>query len=196
MNVDSEDNIVSFHLQIKLLCGSDIYLYNITSQHTMCMVKTLLTERVGLREIQQRLFLLTTILDDGWSLASYNIDNYSIIMVVKIPRGGVRTRHTAVLRVNDNSEVYLDTILMKVTKMMKELVNVLIVMNVVHMVLIVITVKIYNFFLCNDWSLKTVTRKIDNNKIVLLLTRNNVYTRVFSIVNDWLYSLINRIRTV
>ena len=47
MNVDSEDNIVSFHLQIKLLCGSDIYLYNITSQHTMCMVKTLLTERVG-----------------------------------------------------------------------------------------------------------------------------------------------------
>ena len=65
MNVDSEDNIVSFHLQIKLLCGSDIYLYNITSQHTMYMVKTLLTERVGLREIRQRLFLSTTILDDG-----------------------------------------------------------------------------------------------------------------------------------
>ena len=30
-------------------------------------------------------------------------------MVVKIPRGGVRTRHTAVLRVNDDFEVYLDT---------------------------------------------------------------------------------------
>ena len=114
------------------------------------MTKRLLTERIGLREDQQRLFLLTTILDDDRSLVSYNIDNYSIIMVVIIPRGGARTRRTAVLRVNDNSEVYLDTILMKVTKMMKELVNVLIVMNVVHMVLIVITVKIYNFFLCND----------------------------------------------
>ena len=51
----------------------------------------------------------TIILDDDQSLASYNIDNYSIIVVWELPRGGSRTRRTAVLRVNNISEVYLDT---------------------------------------------------------------------------------------
>ena len=64
MNVNSEDNIVSFHLQIRPLCGSDIDFYNINSQHTIYIVKTLLTEQVGLREDRQRLLLITTILDD------------------------------------------------------------------------------------------------------------------------------------
>ena len=91
------------------MCGVDTYLYDITSHHTIYMVKTLLTERGGLRKDQQRLFLLTTILNNNRSLASYNIDNYSIIMVVQIPRGGKRTRLTTVLRVNNNSEVYSDT---------------------------------------------------------------------------------------
>ena len=43
------------------------------------------------------------------SLTSYNIDNYSIIVVRELPRGGSRTRRTAVLRINDISEVYFNT---------------------------------------------------------------------------------------
>ena len=50
MNVDSEDNIVSFRLQCRPMCGLNIYLYNITSQYTVYMVKILLIELVGLRE--------------------------------------------------------------------------------------------------------------------------------------------------
>ena len=42
-------------------------------------------------------------------LTSYNIDNYSIIMGVDIPRVGTKTRCKVVSRVNDNSDVYLNT---------------------------------------------------------------------------------------
>ena len=108
MNVDSKDNIESFYLQIIPLCESPIYLYDINSQHIIYMVKTVVTELVCLRKEQQRLFLLTTIFDDDRSMVSCNIDNYSITMVVEIPSGGERTRRTAVLKVTDNSEVYLD----------------------------------------------------------------------------------------
>ena len=53
--------------------------------------------------------MLTIILDDDRSLASYNIDNYSIIVIVELPHGEAKTRRTAVLWVNDTFEVYLDT---------------------------------------------------------------------------------------
>ena len=43
------------------------------------------------------------------SLTSYNIDNYSIITGVDIPRVGTKTRCKVVSRVNDNSDVYLNT---------------------------------------------------------------------------------------
>ena len=52
----SEDNIASFHLQCRPMRGPDIFLYDITSQHTIYMVKIFLIERVGLREDHQRLF--------------------------------------------------------------------------------------------------------------------------------------------
>ena len=41
MNVNSEDNIILFQLQIRRLCRADIYLYIITSQHTIYMVNIL-----------------------------------------------------------------------------------------------------------------------------------------------------------
>ena len=109
MNVGSKNKIVSFHLQCRLMRGPDIYLHDITFQHTIYMVKIILIDRVGLREDQQRIFLLMIILHDYRSLASYNIDNYSIIVVRELPRGGARTRRTAVLRINDISEVYFNT---------------------------------------------------------------------------------------
>ena len=55
--------------------------------------------------------------------------------------------------------------------------------------------KICYFFLYNDWSWKDVIRKINNNKITLLITMNPVKIVVFSTVNDWLCSLINLINT-
>ena len=40
MIIDSEDNIVSFHLQCRPMREPDIYLYDITFQYTIFMVKT------------------------------------------------------------------------------------------------------------------------------------------------------------
>ena len=57
--------------------------------------ETILTERVGLSEGQLRLFFQRTILEDDRRLSYYNIGNHSIIMVVERPRGGARTRCTA-----------------------------------------------------------------------------------------------------
>ena len=107
-----------------------------------------------MREDQQPLFLLTIILNDDRSMVSYNIDNYSIIVVGEFPRGGTRTRRTAVLRVNEFPK-FIYILLIKVKKMMKMIkgmVNVLFVMKLVHMVLIMrmISVNIGECFICND----------------------------------------------
>ena len=89
--------------------GPDIYLYDITSQHTLFMEKILLTKCVGLREDRLRLILRGSILKDNQNLKLYNINNHSIILVAEHPRGGPKIRCTAVLRANDNSEVDLDS---------------------------------------------------------------------------------------
>ena len=81
MNVDSEENNVPFHLQCRPMSGSDIYLYDINPQYTICMVKNLLTDRLVLREVQLRLILNGTVLEDNRSLESYNVNNHSIIAV-------------------------------------------------------------------------------------------------------------------
>ena len=81
MNVDSEDNNVPFHLQCRPMSGSDIYLYDINPQYTICMVKNLLTDRLVLREVQLRLILNGTVLEDNRSLESYNVNNHSIIVL-------------------------------------------------------------------------------------------------------------------
>ena len=109
MNVDSEDNNVPFHLQCRPMSGSDIYLYDINPQYTICMVKNLLTDRLGLREDQLRLLFNGNVLEDNRSLEFYNVNNLSIIMFVERLSGGARTRRTAILRTNENAEVDLDS---------------------------------------------------------------------------------------
>jgi len=76
MNVDSEDNNVPFHLQCRPMSGSDIYLYDINPQYTICMVKNLLTDRLGLREDQLRLLFNDNVLEDNRSLEFYNVNNF------------------------------------------------------------------------------------------------------------------------
>ena len=90
------------------MVGLDINVYDITSQYTIAMVKTLLTERVGLREYQISLFLQRTTLEDGRILALYNVDNDFILLIVERLRGGPRTRRILSSRVN--STVLLDTV--------------------------------------------------------------------------------------
>ena len=76
MNIDSEDNNVPFHLQCRPMSGLDIYLYDINPQYTICMVKNLLTDRLVLREVQLRLILNGTVLEDNRSLEFYNVNNF------------------------------------------------------------------------------------------------------------------------
>ena len=90
------------------MVGLDINVYDITSQYTIAMVKTLLTERVGLREYQISLFLQRTTLEDGRILALYNVDNDFILLIVERLRGEPRTRRILSSRVN--STVLLDTV--------------------------------------------------------------------------------------
>ena len=49
-----ESNI-SFELRINQMVGNTIYLNNITSAHTVYMIKTLVVDYVGVPEEQQRL---------------------------------------------------------------------------------------------------------------------------------------------
>ena len=90
------------------MVGLDINVYDITSQYTIAMVKTLLTERVGLREYQISLFLQRTTLEDGRILALYNVDNDFILLIVERLRGGPRTRRILSLRINPTA--LLDTV--------------------------------------------------------------------------------------
>ena len=85
---------VSFVLQINQIVGNMIYLNNITSSHTVYMVKTLLVDYVGFPADQQRLLLGRDIMVNNNILEHYNVNEHSILMVVRMLRGGTRTRST------------------------------------------------------------------------------------------------------
>ena len=74
--------------------GSDIYLHNIISNFTISMVKTLLNRKLDLSEDQQRLIYSGSVIEDNKSLAYYNVDNASAILIVRRFRGGARTKAT------------------------------------------------------------------------------------------------------
>lgn len=88
---------VSFHLCFKQMDGPCIYLYNVTTNITIYMVKTLLTRKLDLPENQQLLIYNGLIMNDDKSLAYYNLDNSSKILIVKIIRGGARIKATVML---------------------------------------------------------------------------------------------------
>ena len=73
------------------------------------MVKKLLSDRLGLCKNQLRLLFNGNVLEDNRSLEFYNANNLSIIMFVERLSDEARTRRTAVLRTNENSEVDLDS---------------------------------------------------------------------------------------
>jgi len=85
---------VSFVLQINQSVGNMIYLNNINSSHTVYMVKTLLVDYVGFPADQQRLLLGRDIMVNNNILEHYNVNEHSILMVVRMLRGGARTRST------------------------------------------------------------------------------------------------------
>ena len=109
MSVDSEENNVPFCLQCTSMSGTNIFLHNINPQHTIFMIKNLLTDRLVLRNVLLRLLFNGIVLEDNRSLESYNVNNHSIIVFVERLSGGARTRRTAVLSTNENSEVDLDS---------------------------------------------------------------------------------------
>ena len=90
------DNL-SFHLCLKQLAGPDIYLYNVTTNLTIYMAKILLTRKLDLPEDQQRLIYNGLVMSDDKILVYYNVDNSSKILIVKILRGGARTKVTSLL---------------------------------------------------------------------------------------------------
>jgi len=85
---------VSFELQINQMVGNTIYLNNITSAHTVYMVKTLLVDYIGVPEEQQRLLFGRNIMENDNTLEVYNVNEHSILLVVRRLRGGARTRCT------------------------------------------------------------------------------------------------------
>ena len=88
------ENNVSFVLQIIQPPGNVIYLNDISSSHTVFMLKTLFVNYVGLAEDRQRLFLGRDIMDNDNRLAFYNVDYHSILRVVGMLVGGARTSGT------------------------------------------------------------------------------------------------------
>ena len=56
------------------------------------MVKTLLVDYVGFPTDQQRLLFGRNIMENNNILEHYNVNDHSILMVVRMLRGGVRTR--------------------------------------------------------------------------------------------------------
>ena len=76
------------------MIDNTIYLNNITSAHTVYMIKTLLVDYVGVPEEQQRLLFGRNIMENDNILEVYNVNNHSILVVVRIMRGWPRTRCT------------------------------------------------------------------------------------------------------
>ena len=74
---------VSFSLCCKQTGGSDIYLHNVMSNFIISMVKTLVYRRLELPERQQRLFYRGSDMEDNKSLAYYNVDNASKVLIVR-----------------------------------------------------------------------------------------------------------------
>ena len=67
------------------------------SNFTLSMVKTLLNRKLDLSEAQQRLIYSGSVIKDNKSLAYYNMDNASAILIVRRFRSGARTKATALL---------------------------------------------------------------------------------------------------
>ena len=91
MNVDSEENNLPFYLQCTSMSGTNIFLHNINPQHTIFMIKNLLTDRLVLRNVLLRLLFNGIVLEDNRSLESYNVNKHSIIVFVERLSGGART---------------------------------------------------------------------------------------------------------
>ena len=85
---------VSFVLRIRQFIGNTIYLNNVISSYAMYMIKKLLVDYVGVPEDQQRLLFGRNIMENDKILELYNVNDHSILMVVRILRGGPRTRCT------------------------------------------------------------------------------------------------------
>ena len=86
---------LSFHLCCKQMAGSDIYIYNVKSNFTVYMVKALLNRRLDIPEDQQRLIHSGLVMEDNKSLAYYNVNYSSEILIVRRLCGGARTKSTA-----------------------------------------------------------------------------------------------------
>ena len=76
------------------MVGNTIYFNSITSAHTVYMIKTLLVDYVGVPEEQQRLLFGRNIMENDNILEVYNVNDHSILVVVRMMRGGPRTRCT------------------------------------------------------------------------------------------------------
>ena len=79
------------------MAGPDIYLHNVMSNFTIYMVKILVYRRLELPERQQRLVYRVSGMEDNKSLAFYNVDSDSNILIVRRLRGNAMTRATALL---------------------------------------------------------------------------------------------------
>ena len=88
---------VSLSLCCKQMAGPGIYLHNVMSNFTISMVKILVYRRLELPERQQRLLYRESVMEDNKSLAFYNVDSDSKILIVRRIRGKTRTRATSLL---------------------------------------------------------------------------------------------------
>ena len=79
---------VSFVLRIRKMVGNAIYLNNITSSHTLLM------DYIGVPEDPQRLLFGRNIMENDNILEVYNVNDHSILMVMRFLRGVPRTRCT------------------------------------------------------------------------------------------------------
>lgn len=62
-------------------------------------MKILLTERVGVRVDQIRLLSTRKFMENGQTLAYYNVNNHSIFLIVERLRGEARSKHIVLSRV-------------------------------------------------------------------------------------------------
>ena len=74
------------------MAGPDIYLYNVTTNLIIYMVKTLLNRKLVLPEDHQRLIYNGLVMNDDKILEYYNVDKSSRILIVKILHGGAKRK--------------------------------------------------------------------------------------------------------
>ena len=99
--IDHQRDTVYLSLECRQMADINHFIHTFSSQHTIHVLKSIITQRSGVVEDQQRLFFRGVQIEDDQPLVFYSVVDYSIIHIDLRLLGGAKTRRT--YQINDPS---------------------------------------------------------------------------------------------